>query len=534
MDIIYNSLSSLLHSICNIKASRMPTNRELREARQEVLSGKDIYAFSFEYIAKDFLKEFLGYEIFKGLSFNEIKHKYIEYFGGCFSETPNIENEFYKYICLKYLDLDKEPRDLLLALYRDASKDLLKITKNIEKCVNQIEKINQKNKDKKIESEEGYEKGFFEHYRDLNASAKDEIIKFLISEEIYNLALKRSFINTYIPLDLLTGYTYLNNAARYDPDNFSEISNKFLDLDLSESRKIKQLYKEDQDKFYQRTFQYIEDHNILEKVRERVESNHILNARKDIIMPALNAYVPNKQLFLNLIPLQIEGLFYEYCLAVDVSEENLQKASIGQKLDKIQGLNSDFYDFEYFKFVFPVTRNRIAHGKLIAPEDIEKTAAFMLLDLADVTERIVTDNLPINRILLALKRTQKELPCFDEDLIKIAFFMASENKLPPFYNQNTLLQSMKSQFTEDRFFEIVKRISKIEDYVLICGLKKIISWLLKEDPALESKCISAFQEIGKTEKILKQNKRTSKGQGDATLFNFFGKVDQAFEIIPES
>ena len=283
--------------------------------------------------------------------------------------------------------------------------------------------------------------------------------------------------------------------------------------------------------FYRRAFYYIREHKVIDEIRERILSNHILNERRDILLPALDIYEENKQIFINLIPLQIEGLFYEYCLAIDVPENKLQLPALGEKIDKIKSRNSGFYDFEYFKFVFPVTRNRVAHGKMIAPRDLEKVAAFMLLDLADVTERIATDALPINTILLALKRMQNGSPCFTEDLIKAAFFMAKKKELPAFYNLDNSFQSIKIQFSEDRFFGLIKQLAKLEDYTLLAGLKIALGWLKKENVSLKEKCDDTFREISKFEKNLKNNGKASKSRGDISTFDFFSLVDLAIEKL---
>jgi len=517
-----------------MEQSRELTGGDLRKARLKALEDKNIiYASPFETIAKNFLKEFLGYAVFTKLSFNEIRCKYIAIFSNSLTETPDKEDAFYKFICSKYLGLDEEPRTCLLSLYQEATRDLLQIKGNINKCDIRSKDIEGKSSSQADEGEGNYKKLLLKYYEDLNIAARDEVIEFITSEEIYNLALRKAEKSTFIPPSFYVAYSYLNNSARYDPDNFSEISNKFLDLPSAKFQEINNLYKSNKDEFYQRTFQYIEEHGVINEIRKRISSNHILNARKEIILPALDSYEENKQLFLNLISLQIEGLFYDYCLEIDVPENKLQLPALGEKLDKIKSRNSGFYDFEYFKFVFPVIRNKVAHGKMVASGDIEKVAAFMLLDLADVTERIVTDALPINTILLAFKRVQNERPCFDEDLVKIAFFMANKKELPSFYNLNDSLQAIKTQFSEDRFFDFVKRLSQVEDYTLLVGLKRALEWLKKENFSLGGKCVEAFREIDETEQKLKKNGKASKPRGHISLFDFFSKVDQELEILPE-
>lgn len=510
------------------------TSQNIHEARLKTLKDKDVYSAPFNTIGKIFLKEFLGYSVFYQLSFEEVRSRFIVLSGAACKDIPNTESDFYKFICGEYLSLEREPRNCLLSLYLKATEDLAKIQKNIYKCDQKIDRIGQeKKRDSTTQSNTtSYDEPLFKYYKESNIATRDEIIDFMTSEAIHTVALRRSFRDSRLVTNIFETYSYQINPNRYDPDNFTEISNKFLELGLSEFQKLEELYKNNQELFYQRVDQYISDQNIIDKIRERVNSHHLLNNRKQIILPALDAYAENKQIFLSLIPLQIEGIFYDYCLELGIPENKLDAVAIGGKLDYIKRENPRFYDFEYFKFVFPITRNEVAHGKIIAPEEINRAAAFMLLDLADVSERISTDPLPIKTILTALKRVQNNLPCFDEDLINIAFFMAVKKQFPTFYNMDSILQAVKSQFSEDRFFRLIKDLSQSEDYTLLAGMKTLLKWLKEDQPGLEQKCADVFREIDKTEQILRERRTASKHKsGDISLFDFFNMVSRAAQEL---
>lgn len=53
-----------------------------------------------------------------------------------------------------------------------------------------------------------------------------------------------------------------------------------------------------------------------------------------------------------------------------------------------------FIYFEYYSFKFPIIRNIVAHGKLIAG-DIEQTAIMLMLDLLPVCELATSEDIPI-------------------------------------------------------------------------------------------------------------------------------------------
>ena len=189
------------------------TGGDLREAQVKALKDKNIiYGCPFETIAKNFLKEFLSYAVFTKLSFNEIRDQYITIFSGSLTETPDKEDAFYEFICLEYLGLDKEPRTCLLSLYQGATRDLLQIKENINKCNpnpegsekksaeknnkcesnEEKQELKEKSSNQSNESESDYKKSLLEYYKNLNIAARDEIVEFITSEEIYELALRRA------------------------------------------------------------------------------------------------------------------------------------------------------------------------------------------------------------------------------------------------------------------------------------------------------------------------------------------------------
>ncbi|MBH8556310.1 hypothetical protein I8751_29090 [Nostocaceae cyanobacterium CENA357] len=472
------------------------TVHQVIEFRKKVLQDDNIYNISFEEIGQLFLKEFIGDDIFENFTFEQIRLQYISlldigtnkitiHFEGkqkeiCLSPIPVQEKEFFTYICKKYISLQKEPRLCLLELYQKTSVDLQEIEERISKYEKQIE---EQNRQKNELQPDDYKVQLLKYYVNLNIEAKNEIIKFLTSRNIKMCALEKSsskfeFISSlsFFQQEPYT-YSYRNQPLRYDADKLSHIANKFLDVTIPEMRNLEKLYKDSPSEFYEYAQKYIIDKKIIEHIEKYIKENHFLNARRHVLQPALDNYQKDKVLFLNLTPLQIEGIFYDYCIGLGIPEKSIQKASIGEKLDKIIAINPNLHDFEYFKFVFPKTRNRVAHGKLFKEEECNQISCTLLLDLHDVCGRVTSDNIPVNLLVILLKEI-KESRNINSNLIKISYANLQGIKCPNFYNLQEAIDLVEKKCNEDQLFNYLYEIitKSTNNLVLIKCIEKILNF----------------------------------------------------------
>ncbi|BAZ28420.1 hypothetical protein NIES4074_08530 [Cylindrospermum sp. NIES-4074] len=420
------------------------SGRQLDELASKIKRNNEIYTSPFEDIGKLVAKELIGDDIFSELSVEDIRNQFII---DNEESIPKQEQDFFIYICKTYLLLETEPRFHLLELYQNASDDLKKVEENINKCHKYIKEQRQKRDN--IEDEDAYRIPMFEYFIEINQNAKAEIINFITSNKIKNLAFRKSSKFGYLYFLEILNYTYSfrqHNTIydRYDVDKFSEFKHKF-NLSPVELDELEQLYINDRTVFWRRTQEYITTHKIPEVIREWIKSHHRLNARRDVLAPALDLYEKDKVLFLNLIPLQIEGIFYDYCLDIGISEKNLRSASIGEKLDKIAASNKILYNFEYFKFKFPLIRNKVAHGKLISAEESINLSSLMILDLYYVCDHIVSEqDTPVNKIVkLIQKNCNKSNYIINNDIIKIIYAILKDIKIPDFYNLQTTINTVE-------------------------------------------------------------------------------------------
>ena len=481
---------------------------DLRKFRQKIWNNRELcLTFPIEELGKLFFKELLNNDIFDKYQFQEIRDKYIEHFHGNESQitVPNIstgeiikvdlpkipekEKDFFAYISKQYLGFKKEPRLCLLKYYQNAAEDIREIDQRINEYQNQKDIKNEKNK--KSESTENdsdcYTKELIEHYIKVNENAKNEIIRFITSEDIKICAIEESSKSAIFPQNPYT-YSYREEyryqPSRYNQEKLSKIANKFLDISCQKLKELEILHKNGNPEFYEYTYEYISEKNIVAKIKEYIQKNHFLKARENILNPILNFYEQNEfLLFLNLTPLQIEGIFHDYCIGLGVSKELLEKASIGQKLDEIVKKNPNLQDFEYFKFIFPNTRNRVAHGKLVNNlEEAREISCLLVLDLHDVCNRITTDNnIPINLMVDILKKI-KDGETSNENLLKLEYGYIKNLDIPDFYNLAEEKQLAKEKCNKNSFFQYLDdTITKSNNIYFIRTIEKIVNSLKKQN-----------------------------------------------------
>lgn len=509
------------------------TNHDIIKFQQKILAKTEICLnFPIEELGKLFFKEFQGDDIFENFTFQEIRNQYINDLDEC-EPIPEKEKDFFAYICFQYIGFHKEPRICLLKLYQNASEDLFEIEEKISRYQAYIKKIkieeensqekdnkkNSRKKDnkknhKKKDNKSSYEVQIWTHYLNLNIEAKNEIIKFISTQQIKSCALeKASGIEWLKPVLNLYGeeytYSYRYQPSRYDADNLSHIANKFLYVNRSDMYKLEKLYKNNPLEFYEYTQKYIAENKIIQKIKQYCHNNHFLHLRLDLIEPALDSYDTNKVLFINLIPLQIEGIFYDYCIGLGIPEESLQKASIGEKLDKIIAINPNLYDFEYFKFIFPQTRNRVAHGKLFSTEESNQISCLLLLDLYDVCGRITSEDIPVNLMVSIMKKI-KNGNYINANLLQAKYGLIEKIEYyPSFYNLEEVTNLVETKFNDNSLLEYLCKIIEISEKnpIVTKCIEKILNSFNKKESRIKElfKKLQLIKEIQKGNVIEKEN-----------------------------
>lgn len=490
--------------------------KELFKIQKEIFDDKRIFDFSFKQIGKFFLSKLLTIDVYQS-DFQTVRNKYIES-----SENENIEkseNEFYKYICLEYLYLEKEPKETLYSSYQEVTQDLQEIEKNILYINNEIKELETKkqNKDLKYNIEDRYYSNKLGFYKDKNITAKNEIIIFLVND-IKNDAINKSQRDLiYMPFSfkLFSGsmpyrfskspiFKYYNE---YDVRDLTPISNKFLDLAARAYPDIRNLYDSNKKEFFEFAKMYILEEkydygNVINKINTYTETNYILNRRKKILNTIFFHYKNEDYIsVVNMLPLQIEGIFHDICIELGISESQSNKTAINKLLEILNEKTQSFHYFEYYSFIFPITRNKVAHGELIE-DNLEHTAIMLILDLVPVCELAISEDIKINKVLKLMKIIEKD----NNKKNLIEFLEYLDVDIPMFYNITSLRKDILNKYSEDEFWEYIDEeiIKERNENINNSEMIKYINILNRKKIASE-KCKIFFKKIPKLRDEIKKS-----------------------------
>jgi hypothetical protein len=208
---MYKALENRSH--CSKKISTLTVGKFI-EIRKEVFDDERIFDYSFIEIGKLFLSKILEINTEQS-NFKDIRNEYIE--SSKNKEISELEIDFYKDICFKYLSLEKEPKETLFNSYRQVTKDLEEIEKNILYINSEIKKLENKkqSKDLKYNIEDRYYSNQLSFYKEKNFIAKNEIIDFLV-KDIKNDAIKKSQKESF------SSYQFTNLFNKIMPYRFSK------------------------------------------------------------------------------------------------------------------------------------------------------------------------------------------------------------------------------------------------------------------------------------------------------------------------
>ena len=150
------------------------------------------------------------------------------------------------------------------------------------------------------------------------------------------------------------------------------------------------LRTQDLNKYIQELKQHTSEQQVLEYLRQKIDSLYCLQDRKNILNTIIDSFEnQNYVVFMNLVVIQIEGLFYD--MFVDANIQNrldgqfdlFEKDDLKSKMEKndtSMGLEAAAL---YFKFYFnSMIRNKVAHGRnCFKEEEYERISFELLLDL---------------------------------------------------------------------------------------------------------------------------------------------------------
>ncbi|MCD4679933.1 MAG: hypothetical protein K8S00_06060 [Bacteroidales bacterium] len=365
------------------------------------------------------------------ISFEELREAYKQRIGSDdteFFQVPKNEEAFYVEICKMYFNLEKTPDSELKDSVNQIIEDLKSINQKKSKYQNKLSLL----KKKEFEEGDNYNEKLLIHYINKLQGAEDDILTYIRN----NLRIKTNLnkYRTFYTYKFIPDYTYHYNFAPvvYKIDNLSDIRNKFENIAFSKYLKLEKLFRKNKNDFLVELKKKFEITPTISEIKNLIKNNHRLIQRKEILFEVFDLFIKGSyQLFCNVVPQQIEGIIYDYCLEFGIEEKSLINSSIVEKVNLLKENENNEIDYEYFAFRFPIIRNHVTHGNLIQ-EDIELHSWLLLLDLKYVCELMKSNLLKVNQYNRLINNAKKS-----KDLISLIQLAPIINEgVDDFYNQS--------------------------------------------------------------------------------------------------
>lgn len=469
------------------------TGATVATVRDSLRKGNLIFRLDDDGIARHFAQAFSHDNVWQ-LDWAQVRDV-IANLDGC-PDVPEDLAVFPGWVRKELLEFEYLPRKKLAELYDWASEDLGTIEANIRFCEAQIATVEARKP--KTETDES-DIRFYQHFIKLNREARDEIIDVL-THHIHREALSAAY-GPLFPFDMRVPWDFRWFPDRYDARMYSPIRHAFLELPILKCHAVQLLYAaENWQEFDQVLVSYIADTKPADRIKWMLTEHHLLARRKTVIEPALDAYKRGElALFASAVAVQIEGIFEDACHLSGVSLEELRTATLIPKLDALIRKSDVRIDYAYYAFKFPILRNRVAHGRLLEP-GIERTAALLLLDLADACHVVQSHPAAINAIVPLLRSIAS--PPSIAEILKFAMLYAQSDGVRPdnFYGVDETFDQLVLLLDTQILWDFLERLVDSNKDELDAGLWYLGHQLRKLRPTLGKCCRDLVSKLGDTGK----------------------------------
>ena len=446
---------------------------DVSDSIDDVRSKYDLLNTEYGTLTRCFLDFFLEDDCLT-LPFDQLKAKYIERFEineEELQETGNTESDFYKEIVESYFNIIPNEPHKLKQLVQMVIEDLKKIESDKDLYINKLEEL----KNKSFEDGKNYEEKLLIHFINKLKKAEEEILDYIKND--LRKAANKSRYKKLIWLKFMSDLTYSYNYAprKYKIESVSEISNKLGEIQLRRYYELKELYRTDKDIFLKELQRDFDLDETINSIKDYIVRNRRLSERKELLEDILDLKSSGKaQLFCNVVPQQIEGILYDYCVEFGIEESSLINSTLGDKINLLKENDNDVIDYEYFAFKFPVIRNRVAHGKLIT-QDLDLNSWLLLLDLKYVCRLLLSPDLECNRKVAIVNKLDQNSNLLE--LLEVAIVMKSG--IEGFYEDarsrlENLKEIVRSKLLDSEFpYESINMDNKKEVLHSLRILKKV-------------------------------------------------------------
>jgi hypothetical protein len=453
-------------------------------------------------IGRSFLFKYLKLE--KEIDFLAVKTRYHEEFG-INSEVPDIENDFYTYVCRNNLGLYEEPRKVLYAVLNNASKHYQEINTNLSTISERIEEITKRRNNKELVEDDNFKFPILEHLKSKNQWAKNDLAEYLGDfkriKEFIRSASGQKFIDLAYMYD--APYRYAFSPWDFRVGYPTDISNKFPLSASNDKAKIEELFFTDKEKFKQFLSDFIVEQKTCQSICEMIEKNHVLHEKQNIIKQCIGSYEnKNLELFCHIAPSIMEGIFHSICLTIGANEYDMAGKGLKEKVDYIWH-NKPFLlfdSYEYYSFRLRVIRNKVTHGGTITG-DVQFLADLLLIDLYEVCRLLFSPFIPLNGKIDIIQDIVSG-PDEESYVHFLEYVLVYQDiPVPDFYKTENLSEIIPNMLNRKEFWSYLKNQISKKDELVSNGIHKILRILKKDNDLKEIVDLLKEIDVKKTSEV---------------------------------
>lgn len=481
-----------------------------QEIFTELITSGNIFQFDYSDISKYLLKEYLNADPLKvdgpSLIASYLQHMNFDerisateepLFRDAYEHDKDMvlgylqnEDDFHKYICLTYFELEKKPSEELELMKEVAEKDLAEIKRNLSRINDKIGDLCRLNNTLDIQNKVP----ILKHFEEMNQKAEEEIHTFLesgIEKYVLDRCVKEKFGS--VPRYLRNPYRYRINPKTYSPHYPNKLLNKIDVLPLGQLRKLHQLYVERDPEFYIYIKKSIDLFGIFDAFTSLISENHILQQISDVLLETFAMYNNGFKIgFCNIVPSIIEGIIHELCLIELFDENELLNDGFQQKLNKLkEKLGAELF-YEYYSFDFRLFRNKVSHGRLDSI-NWDDQSHLLLLDLYHVCQLVKSDKLQLN-IKIGIVNYLYDNIAEPNYKYLMKYFLLDKVPIPDFYGLEEKIADIENLAAKDGFWEFFHQEIEKDRIPASNGIWMVIIPIKNKKIAVE-KCVRLLQEI---------------------------------------
>lgn len=301
---------------------------------------KDEYHLSINNMAQAFMKNYPEHDFESEFNNYKVSH-------------PEV-NSMELYIARFYFDFQSSLKEEYKAVKKT-------VKERVEMYKNRVKELNSR-----IKLTDPHKRGKLEFFMERNQSLLEEATKDSEKKEIFRIAVSKCRHSP--PLLFDSRDTKYLDYRQYEDFDIRRIIN-YGEAPVPIANRIHSL-RNNAEQFSKAYRQYLDDYNIINKIKDSLVNTPILQNRINLFEIAANLFNhSNYEGFAYLMVPQIEGLFVVYCKLLGLNDIE-DKFSITDKLKEAYKKET-FFGYVYYTYDFPQIRNPIAHGDIISINEID-------------------------------------------------------------------------------------------------------------------------------------------------------------------